>query len=113
MSKENPMREAKVNDTPDGAIAEAAHVMQEDAHGVLRGVMHDASALARNGIDRARQTGVRVRAQVNHAGEKTVEYIREEPVKSVLIAAAVGAASAGLIAWLSSRSRSHQQQSQR
>lgn len=110
------MREAKVNAPTDGAIAESAHVIQEGAgkivegaQGVLRGVVQDASALARNGMDRARQTGVRVREQVNHAGERTVEYIREEPVKSVLIAAAVGAASAGLIAWMSSRSRSQQQ----
>jgi len=106
------MREAKVNAGADSSVAESAHVIQEGAgkivegaQGVLRGVMSDAGTLARNGMDRARQTGARVREQVGHVSERTVDYIREEPVKSVLIAAAVGAASAGLIAWMS-RSRS-------
>jgi ElaB/YqjD/DUF883 family membrane-anchored ribosome-binding protein len=110
------MKQSQIS-SADGAVAEtvqAAQAMKEDmskvvqgAGGVLRGVVHDASALARNGIERARETGQRVRVQVSEAGDKTVTYIREEPVKSVLIAAAVGAASAGLIAWLArSRSRS-------
>lgn len=62
-------------------------------------------SIARRGLDRARETGDRVREQVHHAGDRTVGYIREEPVKAILIAAATGAALAALIGWVASRSR--------
>jgi len=93
------------------AMAEQAHAVQADAQallngvpGLVRGAIADAETLAHNGIERARQASARVREQVGLAGEKTVGYIQDEPVKSVLLAAAVGAASAMLIGWLA-RSR--------
>jgi len=61
--------------------------------------------LTRRGIDRARQASTQVRDKVNGASERTVDYIKEEPVKSVLIAAAAGAVMAALIGWVA-RSRS-------
>lgn len=63
--------------------------------------------LARRGIDRARETSAAVRDQVQRSGEATRHYIQDEPLKSVVIAAAAGAALAGLIGWLS-RSRHSQ-----
>lgn len=60
--------------------------------------------LTRRGMDRAREAGVQVKTQVSRAGERSVDYIREEPVKSVLVAAAAGAAIAALVSW-SMRSR--------
>lgn len=89
---------------PAQAIREGAAQIVQNAPGVVRGAMQDAEALARNGIDRARQASARMRDQVGRAGEKTVVYIQEEPVKSVLIAAAVGAVGAALVAWMT-RSR--------
>ncbi len=47
------------------------------------------------------------RDQVARANLATREYVRNEPVKSVLIAAAVGAAIAGLAAWWSKSRRDH------
>lgn len=61
-------------------------------------------ALTRQGLERARQCSTDVRDQVNQAGDRTVKYIKDEPVKSVLYAAAAGAAVVGLISLLS-RSR--------
>lgn len=61
--------------------------------------------LTRRGIERARETTHQVKDQVSRAGERSVDYIRDEPVKSVLIAAATGAALAALIGWMA-RSRS-------
>ncbi len=58
-------------------------------------------AITRQGIDRARQASAEVRGQVNLAGDRTVQYIKDEPVKSVLVAAAAGAALVGLISLLS------------
>jgi ElaB/YqjD/DUF883 family membrane-anchored ribosome-binding protein len=93
------------------AVAEKAHSVQHqveqalsDAPNLIGTALKDAEALARNGIERARQASVQARDSVNRAGERTVGYIQDEPVKSVLIAAAVGAASAALITWLA-RSR--------
>ena len=60
--------------------------------------------LTRRGMEKARETTAEVRSQVTHASDRTVDYIRDEPVKSVLIAAAAGASIAALIG-LMSRSR--------
>ncbi len=60
--------------------------------------------LTRRGMERAREAGVEVKNQVTRAGDRSVDYIRDEPVKSVLIAAAAGATIAALIGW-SLRSR--------
>lgn len=57
-------------------------------------------SLTRHGIDRARQASADMRKQVNQAGDRTVQYIKDEPVKSVLVAAVAGAALVGLIGLL-------------
>jgi|OpeIllAssembly_1097287.scaffolds.fasta_scaffold03157_6 ElaB/YqjD/DUF883 family membrane-anchored ribosome-binding protein len=57
--------------------------------------------LARLGIERASQAGSDMRQQVSRASDRTVGYIREEPLKSMLIAAAAGAALATVIGMLS------------
>lgn len=105
------MTKAQTTPGTDSALSKQAQVVQADANqlmndapGMLDGALADAQALARNGIDRARQASAKVRDQVGRASEKTVGYIQEEPVKSVLIAAAVGAVSAALITWMA-RSR--------
>jgi ElaB/YqjD/DUF883 family membrane-anchored ribosome-binding protein len=56
--------------------------------------------IARRGIDRARSTSATVRTECAKAGTATRGYIQHEPVKSVLMAAAAGAAIAGLITWM-------------
>lgn len=61
--------------------------------------------LTRRSVDRARDAGQQVKEQVTRAQDVSVGYIRDEPVKSVLIAAATGAAVAILVGWLA-RSRS-------
>jgi len=62
-------------------------------------------ALTRRGVDRARDTSNQVRDQAHRAGDRAVGYIQHEPVKSVLIAVAAGAAVAMLAGWFA-RSRS-------
>ncbi len=46
-----------------------------------------------------------MREKIGRAGDVTVGYIKDEPVKAVLIAAATGAVAAMVLSWLS-RSRS-------
>lgn len=55
--------------------------------------------LTRRGMERARAAGTEVKNQVTRAGDRSVDYIRDEPVKSVLMAAAAGAAIAALVGW--------------
>lgn len=54
---------------------------------------------------RARETSNQVRDRAHQAGDRAVGYIQHEPVKSVLIAVAAGAAVAMLAGWFA-RSRS-------
>jgi ElaB/YqjD/DUF883 family membrane-anchored ribosome-binding protein len=60
-------------------------------------------SLTQRGIDRARKVSATVREQAGQATERTVGYIQEQPVKSVLIAAAAGAALTLLAGALSRR----------
>jgi ElaB/YqjD/DUF883 family membrane-anchored ribosome-binding protein len=71
----------------------------------LQRALAEAGELAREGIHKAQRASQALRDQCSQAGDRTVGYIREEPVKSVLIAAAVGAGVAALIGWLGSRRR--------
>jgi ElaB/YqjD/DUF883 family membrane-anchored ribosome-binding protein len=118
--------EENVDKAADQAASKATGVIQSTkrvANGALDSLQHgvdelrqtvpsafsNAAAqvedLTRRGLERAKQTSAQVREKVNGASERTVEYIKDEPVKSVLIAAAAGAAMAALIGWVA-RSRS-------
>lgn len=62
-----------------------------------------ASEVAKRGVSVARDTSNEMIAKAGRATDTTVNYIKDEPVKSILIAAATGAA---LMALLSVMSRS-------
>ena len=103
-------------ETPAGLIDQAAHsadvaihatqrVTNEALEGLLQTIdtarqqvvpmIHSAedkaSALVHKGLDSVRQTSRQLRDGAHYASDKTVAYIREEPVKAMLIAAASGA----------------------
>jgi hypothetical protein len=75
--------------------------LREGVPSTLSRMATQVDEIARRGIDRARETSVTVKDKVAQAGDRSVGYIRDEPVKSVLIAAAAGAALAALIGWAS------------
>lgn len=62
------------------------------------------SDMAHRGMDSVREKSHQLRVKADLASENTVNFIRQEPVKSVLIAAATGAALVALVK-LVSRSR--------
>ena len=62
-----------------------------------------AEELARAGIDKARAAGANVADKANKAGETTAQYVREEPAKALLFAAATGAAATLLVGWATHR----------
>ena len=63
-----------------------------------------AAALAQRGIDAVRASSQQVRDKAVQATDVTAGYIRNDPIKAVLIAAATGAALMALVGLLS-RSR--------
>lgn len=92
--------------------AEAAQAVQAGIDGLREGVPSaisrataQAEDLTRRGMERARNASTAVRDKAVQVSDQTVGYIKDEPVKAVLVAAAAGAVAALLIGWLS-RSRS-------
>lgn len=64
-------------------------------------VASQAEDLRRRSAERARQMGSDLREQVAHAGDVAASTIRHDPLKSVIVAAATGAAVAVLVGWIS------------
>ena len=60
-----------------------------------------ANALLKSGLDTVVQTSQQVSESVHTATAKTTHFIREEPIKSVLIAAATGAVLMALVGLVS------------
>lgn len=82
----------------------ALHSLQdrvEDARDRAPGALGRAAAqlddLKRRGVDTARQVGATVKDQAVRTSERTAGYIKDEPLKAMLIAAAAGAALAALL----------------
>ena len=90
-----------------GVVDSAANSLQdlrEKAAPVLDRATERVTSMAHRGIDSVRETSHQLRVKAEHASDTTVGYIREEPMKSVLIAAATGAALMALVS-LVARSR--------
>lgn len=64
-----------------------------------------ASALAQRGLDAVRDSSQQLREQAHRASDGTLGYIRDEPLKSMLFAAATGAALMALLSLLGSPRR--------
>jgi ElaB/YqjD/DUF883 family membrane-anchored ribosome-binding protein len=69
-------------------------------------VARSTQQLANGMLEGARDTSHQLRVKAEQASDRTVRYIRHEPVKAMLMAAATGAALMALIS-LFSRSRDH------
>lgn len=64
--------------------------------------------VANDALDSVRDTSRQLRDTARHASDSTVDYIRDDPVKAILIAAATGAALMALVSLVShSRERHH------
>ncbi len=68
-------------------------------------IANDADQLRQRSVDVLRNASFQMRETAMRASDNTVAYIRDEPVKSVLIAAAVGAASMALLSAMSRTGR--------
>ncbi len=74
-------------------VAAAAHEVSDDAIApLLNRAADQLNALGQRGADAYREGSLRIRATANRASTTTRTYVRDEPVKAMLIAAASGAA---------------------
>lgn len=88
---------------PNGAARLASDIKQvgvESGHAIQR-LAHDAGDLAAQGAQSVRSSAHELRERSVRLRDATASYVQQEPVKSVLIAAAAGAALVGLVALLS------------
>jgi len=89
-------------------IAEQVDGAREQASAALGRITSDAQGLSRRGLQAVRDGSQQIRQQALHASESTAAYVKEEPFKSILIAAAVGATLMALVGLLNrSSSRRH------
>ena len=86
------------------AGADAAHEALDSLSVSARRLQADAGHLSQRGLDALRDSSRQVRERAHAAGERTVCYIQDEPVKAVLMAAATGAALMALFSLLGGRS---------
>lgn len=90
--------------TQSSAVAEPAVEAHEQGTAKLVHLAEQAEAFARRSAEALLDGGHQVREKALLATDRTIAYIKDEPVKAVLIAAAAGAAMVAL-ANLVSRSR--------
>ena len=95
----------------NSTLAEATGAIVDQAAQCAQGTIASTQRLAHDalqrGLDGVRDASQQVRESAQHASHSTVNYIKDEPVKAMLIAAATGAALMALIGLLNqSRARS-------
>lgn len=73
---------------------------------LMSDAVDQADVLMHRGADALRHTGQNLQQRATHASELASDYVRKEPFKSLLIAAATGAVLMGLVS-LMGRSRVH------
>jgi len=73
------------------SLGNAAHQLRDGAMPVIDRISDQAHALARQGMDAVRDQSQHLQARARRTSDETLHYIRDEPVKAVLIAAATGA----------------------
>jgi ElaB/YqjD/DUF883 family membrane-anchored ribosome-binding protein len=88
------------------SLSDKVQNMRDQAAPLLSRVSTQAETLARQGLDAVRDSSHQLRERALQASDNTRGYIRDEPMKSVLIAAATGAALMALIGLLGRSSRS-------
>lgn len=90
-------------DTVAEDLSEGVDSLRDQLPSALDRAANKAMEMARRGKEQYESLSDNVRGRYNQASYWTVSYIKEEPIKAMLIATAVGAG----IAWLVSRSRRH------
>jgi ElaB/YqjD/DUF883 family membrane-anchored ribosome-binding protein len=86
------------------ALSSKIQDVRDQAAPLINRVSQQAEAAAKRGIEAVRDSSAQLRERAQKATDTTVAYVKDEPVKSMLIAAATGALLMGLVS-LMGRSR--------
>ncbi len=79
--------------------------VRDQAGPLIDRLSSQAESAARRGVDAVRDTSAQLREKAQRVSDSTVGYIKDEPVKAMLIAAATGAALMALVSLMGGRSR--------
>lgn len=79
-----------VNDTAS-RLTDGLDKLQDTSTSAMNYAADQADALASKGLAQARRANAAIRETVQSTGDRTVAFIRDEPIKSMLYAAAAGA----------------------
>ena len=90
----------RVADQALDKVSSTAQDLRAQVSPLLERAGEQAGALAQRGMDAVRDRSLQVREQALRASDNTLNYIKDEPVKAVLIAAAAGAALMALVGLL-------------
>lgn len=82
-------------------VSDGVNVARNQSGTALKQFAHQTEALASDGMDAVREGAQQLREKSLQVRDATTSYIQHEPVKAVLIAAAVGATLMGLVALFS------------
>jgi len=77
--------------TASETISQLTAAAQESAHDAGRRLNRAADELAHRSMEAMRGGGRQLRERARHAGDQASTYVRDEPGKSLLMAAAAGA----------------------
>ena len=84
-------------------LANTVESVRAQAGPAINRIANDADQMRQRSADALREASFQLRESALRATDKSVAFIRDEPVKSVLIAAAIGAASMALMSAFSRR----------
>jgi ElaB/YqjD/DUF883 family membrane-anchored ribosome-binding protein len=96
----------RATDSAFEAMSEKIDEARGQVAPMLSKVSSQAEAAARRGMETMRETSQQLRERAVQASDMTVAYVKDEPVKAMLIAAATGAVLMGLISMMG-RSRDY------
>lgn len=85
--------------------SEKINIARDKAVEALDALSDRANQYARKGVDKAIDMQHRAKEGIHRAGNATAHYVEEQPLKSVAIAAGVGAAAMAVLMLLSGRRR--------
>ena len=88
-------------------LSDKVDTAREQAAPLINRMASQAEAAARRGADVVKETSAQLREKALRAQDTTVGYIKDEPVKSMLIAAATGAALMALVSMMSRSGRDY------
>lgn len=107
LEKSNKLADQAIKSTQRAAnealdsLAGAVQDMRQQTAPILNRATKQANALGRHGMDAIHESSHQLRKTAARASTSTGNYIKNEPVKAVLIAAATGAALMALVSLMS------------